>query len=100
MLCAAEPWLGTELCSQLRGSTEQLGDVRATANLTPLRCRKMEMDFKTEQAPGSKEILKTFSETPEANAALLFIHHSACKSGHLCFTLFLQLCMRERFLKP
>lgn len=54
MLFAAELWLGTDLCSQLRGSAEQLGDVRATANLTPLCCRETETDFKTEQAPGNK----------------------------------------------
>lgn len=50
--------LGTDLCSRLRGSTEQPGDVRAAANLTPLRRRATEMDFKMEQAPENKRNLK------------------------------------------
>lgn len=49
---------------------------------------------------GTKESLKTFSETPEANSALLFIHCSACKSGHLCFTFFSSFIWERDFWIP
>lgn len=71
----------------------------ATAKLTSLCHRQTEMDFKMEQAPGNKGKLENLRESREANLALLFILHSACKSGHLCSTFF-QLYVRERFLNP